>query len=150
MHIETTHTYPVPRKDGFAYLTDLKTWADWSPLRVGDPEAITMRKGAVIDFVYRPMGIPMHGKAEVVKLVDGELLRLRIRVRGYTDVIETLEFKNAGSHAFTLIVTVDADEPADIMGKTYQWVRKPLLTRDVHHSLDRLQEVFFNGATKAA
>ena len=82
MHIETTHTYPVPRKDGFAYLTDLKTWADWSPLRDGDPEAITMRKGAVIEFDYLPMCIPMHGNAELVKLVDGELLRLRIRVRG--------------------------------------------------------------------
>jgi hypothetical protein len=144
MHLEMSRTFPVPRKEGFAYVIDPATWAEWSPIEIGKPEEVRFSKaGDLVAFTYRPVGIPIHGKATIEAITPGEFTEILFTQRAFSDVKMRWEFDNAGAHAFTMRVTVDWDDD--------QWWLKTMhflslvpaaIRRDIGRSFDRLHHHF--------
>jgi hypothetical protein len=144
MHLEMSRTFPVPRKDGFAYIINPETWEEWSPIEVAQPEEVQFGKvGDLVAFTYRPLAFPIHGQVTLEAIEPGDMAKLLFAQRGFTDVTMRWEFANAGAHAFTLHVVMDWEDEG-WWQKTvhYLSLMPPAIRRDVTKAFDRLQEHF--------
>lgn len=151
MRYETSRTLPSPRREGYDYITDLKTWEQWSPVSIPDAEAVPFSKeDDVAPFIYRPLGVPVKGTMRLVTLTPGELVQLRFEHRAFMDIDLTLAFENAGAHAFTLTVALEIED-AEWWDRTYEWMSMvPVwLKRDIRRSLESLHRHFMHPMTEA-
>lgn len=146
MRYEISRTLPSPRREGYDYLTDLRTWDQWSPIAIPDAEAARFSQtDDVVPFVYKPLGLPVKGTMRLTDATPGEVWRVRFEHRAFMDIEMTWAFENAGAHAFTLTVSLEIDD-AEWWDKTYEWISMvPLwMKRDIRRSLESLHDHFMH------
>ena len=130
-------TYPVARKAGFAFFTDLERWREWSPFEVAGVESARFtHEGDELDVVYRPFRIPVHGTIVLDEIVPAEMLVAALSFPGAPAVHERLVFHNAGTHAFMLEVEL-VMEPGHWFERSWMTMLPFLAGRDLRRSLER-------------
>jgi hypothetical protein len=146
MRYEFSRTLPAPRREGYAYMTDLTTWGGWSPIEIPDADSVGFDEaGDSASFVYRPVGIPVRGTMHLVDLRPGESWTVRFEQKGFADVEMSWSFSNAGAHAFTVDVTVETQD-IDWWDTLYEWIALvPVwIRRDLRRALETLHEHYLH------
>ncbi len=144
MQFALSRTFPARRLEGFEYMMDLTTWKVWSPIAIVKPsEATFAKKGDSVEFIYRPLGIPIFGTLHLVDFKEGEFVEMRFEQPAFGDVIMKWMFENAGAHAFTFTSTFEVIEPT-WWEKTMHRMSMvfPAMRRDVRESFELLHAHF--------
>lgn len=144
MQFAFSRTFPARRAEGFEYLMDLTTWKAWNPIEIRRPsEASFVKKGDKVDFTYRPLGIPVHGRLFLEEIRKGEFVEMRFEQGAFGDVLMKWQFENAGAHAFTLTAMFEVVEPT-WWEKTMHRMSMvlPAMRRDVRESFEALHDHF--------
>ena len=145
MRIELHRTYPVPRKVGFAYMTDPRHWPEWIGMELSDEKKVAWaKKGDKVPLRYRWMGVPLDGLGTLKKIVPGELVIAEFKVGPLPLTTFENHWENAGAHAFSFTYTAEYDMPGGIVGKLLDTglMIGPYLKRDMRLQLEKLGEVF--------
>jgi len=150
--ITEARTYPVERKEAFAYLTDPSVWPDFysGVVEVDDAEHARFEKpGDGVDFTASLLGRRLRGRATVDEIEDGSLVRFTIVVPGLPEVHQTWKYE-AADGGLILEVTLTTDEATSFLGKAVdRFVIPQALHRDITRTLDRLTDIFALGIPAA-
>lgn len=144
MRYVLTRTFPIPRREGFAYVTDLRTWELWAPIRVPDAEGAEFAAvGDATTYEYAPLGIRLSGTMTLAEIEPDTSLLLRFEQRAFPDVELSLSFENAGAHATTMTAALEFEEPNwwDVALHRALLV-VPAMKRDLRRTLERLDVHF--------
>lgn len=150
--VTKSRSYPVERKEAFAYLTNPSTWPDYYSgiVDIDDAEAATFDEaGDTVDFTYSLLGRRIKGSATIDEIREGELVRHTARVSGLPDVHQSWEYRDTDT-GFAVDVTLTTEESTRFLGKTVdRFVIPRTLQRDIERTLDKLEDVFALGIPEA-
>ena len=152
VQIEMLKTFPVARKTGFAFFTDLMRWPEWSPFEVEGAERARFRKkGDELTVRYRPFRIPVHGTMVLDEVVDNELIVATMSFPGAPAVHARFTFHTAGTHAFVLEAAMGL-EAGHWFERSLQWMTllPVIVRRDLRKSLERAHALMAEGVVKKA
>lgn len=146
MHAEHAHTFPVPLKLGFDYITDFRTWPFWyvGVTELIDPEAYGWTDpGDEVHFRYKILGRHIDVASVLDERVDLERTAFRSASPGFPEVHWEYRYAAAGQEAFILRVVMETGEPTTFFGKTVDRMLLPrIVERDLRRSLENLHDIF--------
>ena len=152
MHLEMMRTYPVPAKEGFAYMLRFRMWPKWAGLHDIKAKGSKWEKpGDIVHFVYRPFpAMGFEGELEMVELKTDKLVKGIFRMPGIDEATLTWLFTPVGDKAFTLTIELETPELEAWWAKAMHGLmfHGPLFKNAMMRQLDGLDEVIAKGLPK--
>ncbi len=146
MHAEHAHTYPVPLKKGFDYISDFRTWPLWyvGMTEIVEPEACGWTDpGDEVRYRYKLLGRQIDAVSILDESVDLERKTFRTASPGLPEARWEYRYATAGSEAFILRVVLETEEPTSFFGRSVDRMLLPrIVERDLKRSLENLHDIF--------
>ena len=146
VHAEHAHTYPVPLKKGFDYVSDFHTWPFWyvGVIELVDPELCGwIDPGDRVHYRYKILGRQIDASSVLDERIELERTNFRTVSRGFPDVHWEYRYAAAGHEAFILRVVMETEEPTSFFGRTVDRMLLPrIVERDLTRSLENLHDIF--------
>lgn len=144
IRIETSHTFPVPADEAFAYITDMKHWPAYWPdfVRIQDPEnAKWGRPGDEVAIVLRLLNRERTLHMKLEEFQKDTRVTYHSSQTGLPDTRHERHFKAVpGGVEYRLVV---AFEPrAGLTGLVDRLLVKRAIARALHRTVENLDRVF--------
>jgi hypothetical protein len=145
--IEQTSTFPVTRKQAFAFFTDVTGWEAWTPFSVRTDDPRFVEPGDRISLLYQSLKIPLAASATIDELVADQSLQVSFRMASTLPVILRLELHGAGTSAVVVRATIDFSIPGGQLARRLWGLSMVpvVVRRDLNRSLDRAHDLLAAG-----
>jgi polyketide cyclase/dehydrase/lipid transport protein len=144
IRIETSHTFPIPVGEAFAYITDMKNWPDYWPdfVRIEDPaRAHWGQRGDAVTIVIKLLNRERALNMKLEEFEKDKVVTYRSHQTCLPDALHERHFRAIpGGFEYRLVVVFEP-RPG-LRGLIDRLLVKRAIARALHKTIENLDRVF--------
>jgi hypothetical protein len=151
VRLELEHTFDVPLRDGFDYITDPPNWPEYWPGLIRVEAGSRWREpGDRARLVLRLLGRPVELDMALVRLEPYRLVEYTSAQRGLPDARHERHFAEAGGGGFRYRLMVELEPRPGVRGIFDRILVGPATARAIRRTLRNLDRRFGSFPSRAA